>query len=550
MTTVASPETMLAPWPEAPAFERFRFEERDYAIQRRGDEYWVEMDDPGWEASYGQIPRVWRRVVQITGAHHWQFFWYATGSTRKVELFPFAYRVVDTPRWMPLDGCCVSPPTMRQQAGVEDGVGRWSISCNKCHATHGRPRVRGPEEFDTHVAELGIACEACHGPGAEHVAANRDPLRRYALHASGDADETIVNPQALDHVRSSQVCGHCHAVTRFPSDAERDVWNEQGFRFRPGDLLSDTRGIDLAGDDKFWSDGMIRVSGREYNGLLASPCYERGEMSCLSCHQMHQAPDDPRTRDEWRDDQLKPGMRDNVACTQCHAEYEDEGYLAEHTHHAPASSGSNCYNCHNPHTTYGLLKAIRSHEVSTPSVTESVETGRPNACNQCHLDRTLAWTAERLQQWYGIEPPVLAPEQRDVAASILWTLKGDAGQRALAAWSFGWDEARSVSGTEWMTPVLSLMLTDPYHAVRYMAQRSIAKQEGFEHLLASYDFARPMAECNDVMQRIYAAWTNNASSPFRRKAPELLVRDTGELDLETLNRLLLERDDRPVVLNE
>ena len=121
---------------------------------------------------------------------------------------------------------------------------------------------------------------------------------------------------------------------------------------------------------------------------------------------------------------------------------------------------------------------------------------------------------------------------------------------SIAAWSFGWDEARSVSGTEWMTPVLSLMLTDPYHAVRYMAQRSIAKQEGFEHLLASYDFARPMPECNDVMQRIYAAWTNNAASPFRRKAPELLVRDTGELDLETLNRLLLERDDRPVVLNE
>ncbi len=23
----------------------------------------------------------------------------------------------------------------------------------------------------------------------------------------------------------------------------------------------------------FWSDGMVRVSGREYNGLIDSPCY-------------------------------------------------------------------------------------------------------------------------------------------------------------------------------------------------------------------------------------------------------------------------------------
>lgn len=550
MTQVASPATMLAPWPKAPEVWRFRFEQRDYAIQQRGEEYWVEMEEPALEGSYGLPARTWRKVVQITGAHHWQFFWYATGLARKVELFPFAWRVADTPRWMPLDGCCVSPPTHRQQAGVEAGTGRWTISCNKCHSTHGRPRVLGRDEFDTHVVELGIACEACHGPGAEHVARNQDPRRRYALHLSGAADDTIVDPSALDHVRSSQVCANCHSVTRFKSDADREEWNMKGYRFRPGDLLTDSRSIDLAGEDKFWSDGMIRVSGREYNGLLASPCYERGTMSCLSCHVMHQEADDPRPREEWAEDQLRPGMRGNLACTQCHAEYADEEYVAAHTRHAPGSGGSNCYDCHMPHTTYGLLKGIRSHQVSSPSVTASIETGRPNACNQCHLDRTLAWSAKWLEEWYGIAPPELSQEQREVAASILWATKGDAGQRALMAWSYGWEEARKASGTEWMTPFLGLMLFDPYHAVRYIAQRGMQKQTGFEHLMSGYDFARSIGECNEVAQRIFAAWSNGASSPYRRKDPELLVTPAGELRTYDFTVLLKDRDERPVVLNE
>ena len=49
-----------------------------------------------------------------------------------------------------------------------------------------------------------------------------------------------------------------------------------------------------------------------------------------------------------------------------------------------------------PFTTYGLLKTIRSHQISNPSVQATLETGRPNACNLCHLDKTLEWTANAL----------------------------------------------------------------------------------------------------------------------------------------------------------
>ena len=36
-------------------------------------------------------------------------------------------------------------------------------------------------------------------------------------------------------------------------------------------LLADDPGFV---EDSFWSDGMVRVSGREYNGLIDSPCFK------------------------------------------------------------------------------------------------------------------------------------------------------------------------------------------------------------------------------------------------------------------------------------
>jgi predicted aspartyl protease len=52
--------------------------------------------------------------------------------------------------------------------------------------------------------------------------------------------------------------------------------------------------------DIFWSDGMVRSTGREYNGLIDSPCYRNATedartLSCSSCHSMHKTPDDPRS---------------------------------------------------------------------------------------------------------------------------------------------------------------------------------------------------------------------------------------------------------------
>jgi hypothetical protein len=452
-------------------------------------------------------------------------------------------------------------------AVLDVDFGRWSQVCIRCHTTHGRPsppNERGPALM-SQVSEFGISCEACHGPAGEHVRANSNPLRRYQFHLAPAADPTIVNPAKLPHDRSSQVCGQCHSVVVHRSPEAQKQWQESGYTFRPGDdLAADPIRYILRGrldlmpdkpklapdpvkDGSFWKDGMIRASGREYNGLLDTPCYQRGTLSCLSCHEMHQARSDPRKRSEWADDQLRHGMDTNHACLQCHERFRDAGKLTQHTHHAEGSVGSLCYNCHMPYTTYGIMKAIRSHQIDSPSVQSSLDTGRPNACNQCHLDRPLAWAAEKLTEWYKHPRPKLSKEETDIAASVLWTLRGDAGQRALMAWSFGWDHAQQVSGTDWQVPYLAQLLEDRYDAVRYIAQRSLRRFPGHKDM--SYEIGILPEQRAGAHQQALKLWPHPVKVQ-KDSNRHVLIDEKGSFMRAEFDRLWKLRDDRPMIINE
>jgi hypothetical protein len=300
----------------------------------------------------------------------------------------------------------------------------------------------------------------------------------------------------------------------------------------------------------FWPDGMIRVSGREYNGLVDSPCYMNAKdakrtMTCFSCHSMHQAADDPRPIDDWANFQVSAGKDGNEACLQCHATLRTN--VPAHTKHQAASSGSSCYNCHMPYTTYGLMKALRSHQISSPSATVSQQTGRPNACNLCHLDKSLSWTAENLGRWYGTPQPVLADDERAVAASLLWLLRGDAGQRALVAWAMGWQPAQQISGTEWLGAYLSGVLSDDYNALRFIGYRSL-RTLGPAFADMPFRFVTsPQQRMQDVSTAV-AIW-RRSGRPSRADSALLLNAD-GSFNVDQLNRLVQQRNNRPINLYE
>ena len=570
MTQVATPETVQADFDEVTVSE---VEGVPMRLERRGDEFWAEFDDPGWEGPASARPRITREVVMITGSHHQNIYWYATGHDRALNILPGVFLLNDE-RWVPRSSVVLSPPSQ----GVATLDGHWNAICIDCHTTHGKTQFDTPfrsepissQSVDTTVAEFGISCESCHGPAEVHIATNRSPWRRYAMHLSDEPDTTIVNPVELDPVRSSQVCGQCHSIWEFYNSSDERVSSTSGLAYRPGDELRDTRFVahpttnanspemqQLLNTDpdfirgSFWSDGQVRVSGREYNGLIDSPCFQNADttqqsLSCFSCHTMHKTAEDPRSVSTWADThQVSAGMDDNTACTQCHQEFTVD--VSAHTNHGVTSSGSSCYNCHMPYTSYGLLRSIRSHTVTTPSIQESVEVGRPNACNLCHLDQTLEWSGEHLRDWYDLPMPPLKDDERNVAASILWLLTGDAGQRAITASSYGWEPAQTASGTTWMIPYLGELLGDPYAAVRYIAADSMRSLPGYEGL--NYDFVATREERFEHALDALTTWRNSTQSGNRRD-PQLLFNEDGSLDTAKMRQFFSLRNTRPLFLRE
>jgi len=535
----------------------------EYVLHREGDRLLVDMPDPdvyliteggelelGGEVLVDEIKMVEDLpVVMMTGSHSFQGYWVPSSQGLKLIQLPWIYNILDK-RWMPSQDAFIRPPDGRKRVAV------WNENCIQCHALGGNPNEIGESGIlMSTVAELGISCEACHGPAEQHVAYYQNPLNRYLQHLSGGEPQHILNPADLAASVSTQVCGQCHS-SFFPRP-ELDYMHK-GNPYRPGDELEKTHHIIHYGDEEsraesreiadggYWKDGTIRVGGREYNALVMSPCYKNAteparQVSCLSCHQMHSEATRSADLDKWRDDQLGAGMRGDQACLQCHDQYQQPDELQKHTHHAADSSGSRCYNCHMPFTSYALLKGIRGHRVTVPSVDVSSTYQKPNACNQCHLDQTLAWTAEHLEKRYQIQSEPLSEEYHKTAASILWLTHGDAALRAITAWTYGWDVARQVSGDEWMAPPLAYTLDDPYSAVRYIAGATLEKIGSSSD--DGYDYVAQPAERRAIRDQVLQSWNNQQRDLPEDRGGRCLLLPGGELDQARLLELLQKRDD-------
>ena len=543
MTQVAGPESVVGNFDKV----NLKSKSHSFYLEQKDNEFWAQEIYQNPKTNQNEIG-TWNQILMTTGSHQTQIYWVQGPQSNQLRIFPFAYLILKN-KWVPLKDAFLKYPEQ-----VENENLFWNFNCIQCHATAGqsRPQVRG--KTDTRVGELGIACESCHGPAANHVRINQEPLHRYQNHFSKNSDSTIVNPKRESHRSSSQICGQCHGIFYI---LDLDHAKKHGFQYRPGDDLEKTKPTirpklakwekllnDLEKQDptflsnRYWSDGMVRVGGREYNGLVESPCYQRGTMSCLSCHSMHNY--------QARVDQLSEGMEGDQACLDCHSSYRKQ--ITQHTHHPENSAGSRCYNCHMPYTAYGLLKAQRSHQIDNPSVQSSVETGRPNACNLCHLDQTLDWTQRYLNQWYQIPTVNLTQDQKEISAVLLWLLRGDAGQRALAVLTMGWDVAKETSGDKWLAPFLAELLNDPYTAIRFLAGQSLWKIQEFKNL--KYDSQAPPKERIDSKNKVLSIWKRAQTSKISQTGKSILIKPDGKVNRGKMLQFLSQRNDRRMDLSE
>jgi predicted CXXCH cytochrome family protein len=375
-------------------------------------------------------------------------------------------------------------------------VTRWNDNCVFCHNVAPNPgRDETTGAFRTEVAEMGIACEACHGPGAAHARANADPVRRYVLHLGGRGDPTIVNPSRLSPARAADLCGRCHGQ-RIADHVDRFL--DHGDPFVPGDdlalwsapLWQDTpMGAARAPfAPRFWADGTARLTAYEYQGLLQSPCTQRGALTCTSCHGMHAG--DPRG-------QLRPDAIGDGACIGCHRELSATEARGKHSHHAADATSPTavtCVDCHMPRVVYGVLDVHRSHRIEVPDPARAAAYGRPDACTGCHADQTPAWAAAAVRRWWrhGDDAPATPVDVAALAAAqgpVGKLLSGDPIERAVAADALG--RTRAPAGPPALAVrtglLLDAMANDGYPAVRHLAARALGRLVPSSPALAAYD---------------------------------------------------------------
>jgi Cytochrome c554 and c-prime len=171
--------------------------------------------------------------------------------------------------------------------------------CFACHTTASTTAATTGDRFDPNLAFAGVTCEACHGPGATHVAAAKSGIEALAA-------GSILNPKRLDRVASVDFCGACHRT-----------WEDV--------VVNGQTGL-----------GVFNVRFAPYR-LENSKCWKQGDarITCVACHDPHQ----PLARDSGSYDER---------CVACHLDGPGKKRDAEHPGAACPVSQKNCVTCHMP----------------------------------------------------------------------------------------------------------------------------------------------------------------------------------------------------------
>jgi len=184
--------------------------------------------------------------------------------------------------------------------------------CLECHATYFQPTTSALSEnhYGKDNFVLGISCERCHGPGAEH---GKD---RSANSASSIGTKPMP-PVGLSRDREVDVCAQCHGGAGEPV--------APAFSFRPGETLSDYVRLQAPN-----VTDRLDVHGNQVNLLERSRCFRASpEMSCSTCHDVH-LPE-------------RPAADYSAKCLGCHRA-DQCGMVRK----MGTGIASNCIDCHMP----------------------------------------------------------------------------------------------------------------------------------------------------------------------------------------------------------
>ena len=262
----------------------------------------------------------------------------------------------------------------------------WNHQCADCHSTAlERGYDEAQDRYHTTWQELDVGCEACHGPGADHVAWARTgadpdaesefglvaPLRPAPGHWTFGATGPIARrSEAATHAPLEiSTCAPCHS-------RRSQIHPEPS----PGSPLLDAYLPALLDEELYFANGRMRDEVYVWGSFQQSRMHAAG-VTCSDCHDPHSLA-------------VRGGL--DAVCANCHL---PEVFASpDHHGHPEDSSGASCVACHMPQRTYMQVDARRDHAIQVPRPDVAERTGSPTVCLDCHPDRSAAWAAEALEQ--------------------------------------------------------------------------------------------------------------------------------------------------------
>ncbi len=294
-------------------------------------------------------------------------------------------------RWFFLyPGQKITPRDSRHWTGIDQN---WNYMCADCHSTNLRKNYDArTRTFATSYSEIDVSCEACHGPGSNHVTWAKKQGDWEKLDATQGLTIALderkgvawqIDPATGNARRSSarqsereiETCARCHA--------RRGEIDEDYVHGQP---VGDDYRVALLDEDHYFPDGQIKEEDYEYGSFIQSRMFHAG-VTCSDCHEPHSS----RLRAEG-----------NGVCAQCHSAQKYDS--PAHHFHKVGSAGARCVECHMPTRTYMVVDARRDHSIRIPRPDLSIKLGTPNACTNCHNDKSAQWASDSVNKWYGHAP--------------------------------------------------------------------------------------------------------------------------------------------------